>query len=215
MRIRMYLRGLGIGMIVTALLMGFATNDRQNLTDKEIKEHAAALGMVEESEVLKVVTDSGEEAQVTPSPTSTPAPTQEPAPEEDVKPEEEAEATPTPTPTPEATPTPTPTPEATPTPTPTPEATPTPTPTPEATPEPTPEPTGNVKTSGTFTIEIAGGSDSAKVSALLERGGAISSASEFDDYLCKNGYDHKIRAGKHSIPAGSDYETIAKIITGR
>ncbi len=170
MRIRMYLRGLGIGIIVTALIMGLTSGRKQSLSDEEIKTKAAALGMVEQDTVLKPVIS------------------------------EEAEPTPTPEPTKEAEPTPEPTKEAEPTPT----------------PEPTKEAADNtVKTSGKFTIEIAGGSGSETVCALLERGGAIASASDFDQYLCDHGYDHKIRAGKHTIPAGADYETIAKIITGR
>ena len=79
--------------------------------------------------------------------------------------------------------------------------------------KPKAEPKTEVKTTGTFTIEIAAGSSSDTVCKLLERGGAISSAADFDAYLCSHGYDHKIRTGKHTIPAGSDYETIAKIIT--
>lgn len=47
MKLRYYLRGLGIGVIVTALLMGFVTREKLPLTDAEIKARARALGMVE------------------------------------------------------------------------------------------------------------------------------------------------------------------------
>ena len=47
MKLRYYLRGLGIGIIVTALLMGFVTREKLPLTDAEIKARAKALGMVE------------------------------------------------------------------------------------------------------------------------------------------------------------------------
>ena len=53
MNLKYYLRGLGIGIIVTALLMGFASRDQNQLTDEEIKERAVALGMVEQ----KVLSD--------------------------------------------------------------------------------------------------------------------------------------------------------------
>ena len=40
----MYLRGLGIGIIVTALIMGLTSGKKQSMTDDEIKAKAAALG---------------------------------------------------------------------------------------------------------------------------------------------------------------------------
>ncbi len=53
MGLKYYLRGLGVGIVVTALIMGIATNvQKEKLTDAEIKERARALGMVEESPVL-------------------------------------------------------------------------------------------------------------------------------------------------------------------
>ena len=212
MRIRMYLRGLGIGIVVTALLMGFTSGRKQTMTDEEIKAKAAALGMVEQETVLKPVVSQEpvQESITEPTEAPTPKPTETPTPE------------PTATPTPEPTETPTPEPTEAPTPEPT-EA-----PAPEekqddkpdqaetAKPEETKEQSGqNVKTEGTFTLQIAGGYGSEKVCALLEKGGLISSAADFDKYLCDHGYDHKIRTGTYTIAAGSDYETIAKIITGR
>lgn len=49
----MYMRGLGIGIMVTALIMGTATKDGRPLTDAEIKAAAAKLGMVD-SNALKL-----------------------------------------------------------------------------------------------------------------------------------------------------------------
>ena len=46
------MRGLGIGIIITALLMGVGTKKGMPLTDAEIKAKALALGMVE-SDSLK------------------------------------------------------------------------------------------------------------------------------------------------------------------
>ena len=217
----MYLRGLGIGIVVTALLMGFTAGKKQTMTDEEIKAKAVSLGMVEQESVLKPVV-SQDQAD----------PVQEPAAE--------------PTQVPETKPTKAPTQEPTPEPTPAPEekqedadakaedvaeeaaaepaaeqvqaddakeeAKPAETVKQEETKE---QSAGNVRTEGTFTLQIAGGYGSEKVCALLEKGGLISSAADFDKYLCDHGYDHKIRAGTYTIAAGSDYETIAKIITGR
>lgn len=49
MKLKYYLRGLGNGIIVTALLMGVALGGKQSLSEEEIKERAVQLGMVEES----------------------------------------------------------------------------------------------------------------------------------------------------------------------
>ena len=49
MRLRSYLRGLGIGIVVTALLMG-ATTKTEPMSDAQIKEKARALGMTEKGE---------------------------------------------------------------------------------------------------------------------------------------------------------------------
>ena len=45
MKLRYQMRGLGIGMIVTALLMG-VTAEKVPLSDAEIRTRAAELGMV-------------------------------------------------------------------------------------------------------------------------------------------------------------------------
>lgn len=196
----MYLRGLGIGIVVTALLMGFSSGKKQTMTDEEIKSKAAALGMVEQESVLKpVITEEPEPAETAEKPEpevseqQAPADTQaEPETEEASEPEETKAEEGKPEETKKADDTAA-----------------------DNSEEKTEKKDDQVKTSGTFTIEIAGGSGSETVCALLEKGGAISSASDFDKYLCDHGYDHKIRAGKYKIPAGADYETIAHIITGK
>lgn len=42
-----YLRGLGIGIVVTAIIMGFALSGKKSMTDAEIIARAKKLGMVE------------------------------------------------------------------------------------------------------------------------------------------------------------------------
>ena len=54
MKLKYYLRGLGIGMIVTALILGISFSHRQGqetqiLTDDQIRERAEQLGMVDSS----------------------------------------------------------------------------------------------------------------------------------------------------------------------
>ncbi len=74
-------------------------------------------------------------------------------------------------------------------------------------------PAAEKKNSSTVTLEIAKGSGSAAVSALLEKGGFVENAEDFDHYLCEYNYDNRIVAGIHQIPLDADFETIAKIIT--
>ena len=97
MKLKYYLRGLGIGILVTALIMGFTTRDSRPLTDAEIKAAAAELGMVE--------SDSLRLADLPQEPTPTPEITPEPEATPEVTPEPEAtpEVTPEPTEEPENT----------------------------------------------------------------------------------------------------------------
>ena len=48
MKLKYYLRGLGIGIVVTAIIMSI-TNKPEEMTDAQIKMRALELGMVEES----------------------------------------------------------------------------------------------------------------------------------------------------------------------
>ena len=53
MKLKYYLRGLGIGIIVTAVIMGVTSASRQEtLSDREIMERAAELGMSTQSDSL-------------------------------------------------------------------------------------------------------------------------------------------------------------------
>ena len=62
MKLRYYLRGLGIGIIVTAIIMSF-TRQPEKLSDAQIKMRAFELGMVEES-VLADLQDKKEESHI-------------------------------------------------------------------------------------------------------------------------------------------------------
>lgn len=60
MNLKYYLRGLGLGIIITAVIMGLATGGkREALTNEEIIARARALGMVEN----KVLTEYTEEVK--------------------------------------------------------------------------------------------------------------------------------------------------------
>ena len=51
-KLRYYLRGLGIGVLVTAFIMGTVGKDENAMTDAQIRERAAELGMVDSSSLV-------------------------------------------------------------------------------------------------------------------------------------------------------------------
>lgn len=255
MKLKSYLRGLGTGLFISAVLMGIAVSGKtKELSDAEIRTRAKALGMIEEDSVL---VKPAEEAPAVEDPEEKP---EVPKVEEEVKEEAEASDKKEETETGRKD---------------------TGVAVLEEDPEPVSEPSGeessdtgekakaedlgsdetgkaaneasadksgsdeirnskedmamggqsekkseNDKVSGLqnsskdlgynefFTIQIASGSSSETVSRLLKSGGAIDSADDFDDYLCRNHFDKKITPGVFKIPVGADYQQIAEIITG-
>lgn len=67
----------------------------------------------------------------------------------------------------------------------------------------------------TQTITIVAGDSSYSVAQKLEKAGLVESAAEYDSYLCANGYDRKIRTGTFTVTDGDSKEQIANAITGR
>lgn len=193
MKLKYYLRGLGIGIIVTAVIMGIASGNRkETLSDREIKERAAALGMVEQgSSLADMEAAASSKGQEEPLQT----------------PEMTADAAEEPTAASEAAEEPTAAPEETEEPTAVPEETDEPTDVPEETEEPT------AASKDTVTIEIRSGDSSYAVCRKLEAEGLIASAGDFDSYLYTKGYDRKLRIGSYEIPADAKPEEIAKILT--
>lgn len=190
MNLKYYLRGLGIGIVVTALLMGFATRNANTMTDEEIKERAATLGMVEQKVLSDISTPAPEEnaevkPTIAPEITATPIVTAEP----------ETTDVPVETETPEDT-----------------ETVPTAAPTEAPTPAPTEAPTEKENSSESITFVIKSGETSWSISKALYEAGVVESASDFDAYLCQNGYDKTIRTGTFEISKNATYEEIAKKI---
>lgn len=64
MKLKYYLRGMGIGIILTAIVMGFALGGRKKtISDAEVIERAKALGMIEASSgVLSDIQQEGEDS---------------------------------------------------------------------------------------------------------------------------------------------------------
>ena len=205
MKLNYYLRGLGIGMAVTALILGISFSGRQGqeaqtLTDEQIRERASELGMVDSSELTLAALASS--AAQTPETTIEP----EAAAETETTTEPEATAEPKMTTEPEATAEPemTTEPETT--------AEPEMTTEPEATEEPE---LTTVPEQSQTTITIKKGSDSGSVSRMLYEAGLVENAKAFDNYLCNNGYSRSINPGIYEIAPRTSEEEIAKIITGK
>lgn len=64
-------------------------------------------------------------------------------------------------------------------------------------------------------ITIAGGESSETISQKLYKADLIDNADDFNSYLVSHGYDRTLQNGEFSIPEGSTYEDISKIITGK
>ena len=72
-----------------------------------------------------------------------------------------------------------------------------------------------VNITGAVEITIARGDDSGTVARKLQNAGLVENASEYDAYLMQHGYDKKIRVGSVTIPADSTWQEIAEYISGR
>lgn len=212
MKLKYYLRGLGIGMIVTALILGISFSNRQDqtsqiMTDDQIRERAAELGMVDSSELtLAALQNSAKQPTEGTAEENTQTQEQnniEAEPETTVPAETQATAEPETTQEPEATAEPEP--EKT--------AEPEKTVGPETTAEP--EVTEAPQRTQTASITIQRGDDSGSVSRWLYEAGLVENAKAFDNYLCNNGYSRSINPGTYEIAPGTSEEEIAKIITGK
>ncbi len=64
------------------------------------------------------------------------------------------------------------------------------------------------------TITVNSGDGSYTVARKLADVGVVTSAETFDTFLCQNGYDKRLRTGTYSIPADASDEQIARIVTG-
>ena len=193
MKLRYYMRGLGIGVIVTAILMGIALGgDKEKLTDAEIIARAGELGMVESS-VLADLNKNKEQESKTEESQSTESQSSET--EESQTSESQGSETQEPQ-TDESQGSETQEPQ---------------------TDESQSGETGESQTDETVeeyvTLVIERGASSVSVSKALEKLGLVESAKDFDRYLCNNGYDKSIKVGTHKIKVGSTEEEIAKTIS--
>lgn len=222
MKLRYYLRGLGTGMVVTALILGRLISEGRPLTDAEIRAKALTLGMVDANSVsLSDVGGNGDGSQ---TPSGAGLETDSPKQEETPSPSPEGVESPDPdmadghdesedsgigsevTDSPGSTDTPTPSPvlPSSPSPSSSPMTSPSQSPETDA-----PQDPGTVET---VTVVVSRGDSSYTVCRKLEEAGLVEDAQEFDNYLTEKGYSRTIRTGTYRIPVGSTWEEIAEII---
>lgn len=189
-----FLRGLGAGILFTAILFTIINNggNKKSLTDQEIIVKAKQLGMVES------IDDKLDQIEKTANPSSEPTanPTQLPT-------ESPTEPSVTPTIKPTIKPTTVPTVE--------------PTVKPTVKPHDIKDTTSDNKGDGSsenyITITVTDGMSSAKVAYRLSEKGAVDDPKDFNKYLSDNGYALKIKPGTYLVPMNASYSQLAKLIS--
>lgn len=194
MKLKYYLRGLGLGIVIAAAVFSATGRGQRTMTDSEIRMWAAELGMVEETLVLEEIASTafGEESEPDSMEETGQASTEEEsyrsesvqaletqtdqeafrdeelagAPEEETTDVQEIDVADPP-----------------------------------------------VADADIVTVVIRSGDSSESVSKRLEEAGLVSSASAYNQYLCGNGYDKRLAAGSHEIPVGATEEEIARALT--
>lgn len=64
MNLKYYLRGLGLGIVMTAIIVGIAARGKdKSLTEEEIVEKAKTLGMIEEEQMEEYLEEARAETE--------------------------------------------------------------------------------------------------------------------------------------------------------
>ena len=224
-----YMRGIGVGIIVCALILIVSRLNRPaEISDSEVVSRALALGMIDPGNLslseaagsaasegsvteidnpagIKVIVDDQEissDTATSPEPVTEVKPDETPSdkPEEtpseitEEKPEEVQEVKPEEKPEEKTEDKPEETPVEK----------------PEEKPAQTTEPQND---SGKLVLEVYRGNSSDVVASRAQSIGLVDDAKDFDRYLVQNGYANRISVGSFAIEKGSDYNTIARIIT--
>ncbi len=202
MNLKYYLRGLGIGIFVTSVLLIFAGSEKKQMSDEEIKRRAIELGMIENTVLSDLKGSENESAteldidsvkvEVISSESDTQHPSEEDGSAQELTSSENTEQT-----------------EA------------------DSSNEneggaANSEPSGNNGNAGTsemteeyIVITVNGGDGSGTVSKRVFEAGLVDNAEEFDRFLCANGYDNSIKVGNHEVPKNATWEEIANILCSK
>lgn len=209
MKLKYYLRGLGIGLMVTATICMLGGAGKAVITDDEVIARAEQLGMIQNPVLSQLPQPGSESNEVEKDKEKNEMNDLEKPSEEDTlqKPsEEDAPENPSEEDVPEA-------------------------PSEEDVPEDTSEEdvlqeaseeesesdpeTSEEITNEYITITIVSGDSSVSVSRKVFEAGLVKSASEFDSFLCANGYDRILSVGEHRVKAGASMKEIAEALAGR
>lgn len=199
MKLRYYLRGLGIGILVTALILGIAGGKDNRMSDAQIRARAAELGMVDGSSTVlgnrpKSSDPESDEMQPTTEGDESSTEGQAEAQGKNTQFDGEMSEEDEPQITVET----------------------------QSADEPEsgsalsqlPEVPDDADDTQTVSFTIRSGEGSYSISQGLQQSGLVEDASVFDTYLNENGYSRRLRAGTFLIPVGTGMEEIARIITG-
>lgn len=185
MKLKYYMRGLGIGIIVTALLMGYsnkthATDEKAKMVSEASVENTdnSSMTLREQNDTL-IQEDAGKQEPETEEKTDIQTASSEPETDEKQDTSENEEITE------------------------------------ENTAEESEQEsnTGQLKNGDKVIITVNTGEGSGTVARKLENAGVIDNASEFDAYLMQHGYDKSISRGDHEVIVGSSWMEIAKQMT--
>lgn len=186
MNLKYYLRGLGLGIVVTAVIMGVATGGKKDsISNEEIKIRAKELGMVEDKVLAEYKEEKESEAE--PEAAQEPKETKEDTEATEPVMEETAETK---------------------------EVIPKAITADTDEVGMSIGNAGEVVVEEDKIFSIKKGESPYSIAERMEKEGLVISADDFDTFLLNNGYDRKIVAAEYTIPGGADETTIARIITG-
>ena len=190
MRLKYYLRGLGLGIIFAVIIMmiGFHGN-KQSMSDTEIIEKAKTLGMVEEKNISGTVADEYNSEKTDSSAANSDASSQKAETEQDSQMQDSQTAQ-------EDTQQEDTQQEAT-------------QPAADAKQE-TVEPQDAVTT---YTISVTSQDTCRTIAEKLKALNLVDDAEQFRIYMGQKGADHFIADGEHVIPQGASYDDIITILT--
>lgn len=232
MRLRAYLKGLGLGIFVTALILSLGSNNAKGgISDEEIRKRAAELGMVSENSLLlkeaqnmadnaqakAMVSASSGNASKNAVPLSSDKAMQKKevsdnsvssgnvaANGEIIRPEKENEKEKLILPKEDKAATAGNAKDTEKTDTKKTDETPS---------APTSQETASADPSEVVVITVNSGESSISVANKMVSAGLINDARQFDSYLVLNGYDRRLVPGSHSIPKSSSAQQMGEILT--
>lgn len=191
MKLRYYLRGLGVGVMITTIILSIALNGKkESLTDQEIMKRAKALGMIQQEEDSSNSDETKEDADGTENSDKSETlqdlkdleDSQTKDTQESTKPEEKSTTTAPQTKKQEDT--------------------------------TDKNATANAQKE-MVQVNIQGGLSSDSIAKVLFDAKLVDDAASFNSFLTEKKYDEKLEVGTFEIPKGATYEEVAKILTSQ